>query len=213
MRTTFLSSEKASLKAPDEKFSLTQKLKIPELIDRLKEALEQLNTKKGALHVHEATAKGNKSFAKLPEEIQHTLIDSRLLAEMAITHLTTNITVLEEIIQNEQELISSRIQEEVLDKNSKWRSFWLRVGTTASTFIVAILLLNAALWVGLKVPRILTPNEPPTSTQQAHLNDLIKANNKTVPSVKTTLPKKESSGEPVVTNDIPLPGIPDKKIP
>lgn len=209
MKPSLFSSLQTPQKAQGEKFSLTHKLEIPKRIDEVKKDIETLEQIANKIKSQTTPV----FLDKLDKEERDAISRSQQLARQASADLTKNITLLEDIIQNEQALITSRQQEEALDRSSKWRSFWLRIGTTASTFIVAILLLNGALWVGLKVPRILTPNEPPTSTQQTHLNELIKANNETVSSVKTTLPKKESSDKSIVSKDIPLPATPDKKTP
>lgn len=90
--------------------------------------------------------------------LQELFTMSRQDVESIKTTIRQANAALKNISENEALLINERKQEERLDKGNKWRSFWLRIGTTAGTIIVALLLLNLAVHIpGVKVPRILAP--------------------------------------------------------
>lgn len=96
-------------------------------------------------------------FFELPPETKgnvDALVDAAQSAESILQHTAK---ALNQIISSEEEQTRYRVQQALLDKGNKWRSFWLRIGTTIGTIAAGIGMLNLALCLGLSVPRILQP--------------------------------------------------------
>jgi len=96
---------------------------------------------------------------------------------------------IKKVIEDERALTASRRQEEKLDRNNKWRSFLLRMGTTLGTVVLTIGLLNIAIAWDLHLPRILMPD--PTYKSATTQATLINATNEAQSQSITPKPEQQ----------------------
>jgi len=190
--------------AIDNKYSLTHKLSLHSIFEDTKASEKRFKERRAEIFkltkIENNTQfeKNGSAFDEISKEQKNAIHALGSLTSEILSNLEKCNRTIGKIIADETILITSRKQEEKLDKSNKLRSFWLRMATTAGTVIVAIGILNIALAIGLKIPRILSPYSDPTKAIVSTATPEARPSDKT-PSLKTevqNITKEETPTNP-----------------
>ena len=192
----------------DNKYSLTHNLSLHNILEDTQTSEKEFKKRRNEIHDltnirnHPQLEKNGSVYYEISKEQKNAIHELDIFASQMLDGLGKCNRAIGKIITDEAMLITSRKQEERLDKSNKLRSFWLRMATTAGTIIVAIGILNTALAVGLKIPRILSPYSDPTKAIVSTATQEVRPSDKTQ-SLKTAaqkITKEEISPNPLNNN-------------
>jgi len=194
--------------AIDNKYSLTHKLSLHKILKEAQISDKEFNKRRSAIYklidlpANFQIEKNGSTYYEISQQQKDAIDELRVLSAKTSTSLGICNATIGKIITDETILITGRKQEEKLDTSNKLRSFWLRMATTAGTIIVAIGILNTALAIGLKIPRILSPYSDPTKAIVSTATQEVRPSDKTQ-SLKTAaqkITKEEISPNPLNNN-------------